>query len=183
MRLFVSVDLDDLGNEVAAVQERIEGVPGLNLTDPHQAHVTMKFIGDRPEEDLPAVSDAVARAVADADLAPFEAEFAGLGVFPHPGYIRVLWLGVRDGSEPLTTLHESIEAELVDLGLDPEEHEFTPHVTLARMEHAGGKDTVQAALSESAPEAGRMTVEEVRLTESTLTDAGPVYETVERFPL
>jgi len=28
-----------------------------------------------------------------------------------------------------------------------------------------------------------MTVSEVRLTESTLTDEGPVYETVERFPL
>jgi 2'-5' RNA ligase len=181
--LFVSVDLDDLGNEVAGVQERFEGVPGLNLTDPHQAHVTMRFVGDRPADDLPAITEAVERAVAGADVAPFEAEFAGLGVFPHPGYIRVVWLGVRDGSDELTALHEAVEAELVDLGLDPEDHEFTPHVTLARMEHAGGKDTVQAALSEPAPEAGRMTVSEVRLTESTLTDRGPIYETVERFGL
>jgi len=179
----VSVDLDDLGSEVAAVQERFEGVPGLNLTDPHQAHVTMKFVGDRPEEDLPAIADAVERAVAAADTEPFEAEFGDLGVFPNPEYVRVVWLGVHGGSDRLTALHESIERELVDLGLDPEDHEFTPHVTLARMEHAGGKETVRAALSGSDPEAGRMTVSEVRLTESTLTDEGPVYETVERFPL
>jgi 2'-5' RNA ligase len=183
MRLFVSVDLDGLAESVAAVQERFEGTSGLNLTDPTQAHLTLKFIGDRPEEDVPALVAALERAVETADLAPFEARFAGLGVFPNPQYIRVVWLGVREGSEELTTLYEHVERELVDLGLDPEEHEFTPHVTLARMEHAGGKDTVQAALSEPAPDAGTLTVEEVRLTESSLTDEGPVYSTVEAVSL
>lgn len=182
MRLFVSVDLDDLGEEVAAVQERFADVPGVNCTDPMQAHITLKFVGDRPAEDVEAIGAGVDRAVTDAGVAPFEARFAGLGVFPSAEYIRVIWLGVREGSEQLVNLHEHIEAELVDLGLDPEDHEFTPHVTLARMEHAGGKDTVKAALSGSA-EAGTTTVEEVRLTESTLTDKGPAYETVARFPL
>ena len=182
MRLFVSVDLDDLGKEVAAVQERFAEVPGVNCTDPTQAHLTLKFIGDRPAEDIDAIKVALERAVADSGVDSFDARFAGLGVFPSPEYIRVIWLGVREGKEQFETLHEHVEAELVCLGLEPEDYEFTPHVTLARMEHASGKDTVRAALSESA-EAGTTTVEEVRLTKSTLTDEGPVYDTVSRFSL
>jgi len=56
-------------------------------------------------------------------------------------------------------------------------------VTLARMEHAGPKDLVQEYVTGEAPDVGRMRVEEVRLTESTLTPDGPEYETVERFRL
>jgi len=95
----------------------------------------------------------------------------------------VVWLGVREGGERMTRLHEAIEDRTVAVGFDPEDHEFTPHVTLARMDHAGGKATVQRVLDERDPDGGSLDVKEVRLTESTLTPDGPEYETVERFPL
>jgi len=72
---------------------------------------------------------------------------------------------------------------MVELGFDEEDHEFTPHVTLARMEHAGGKEQVQRTVREEAPTAGIVDVEAVRLTESELTDDGPEYTTLERFEL
>jgi 2'-5' RNA ligase len=102
-------------------------------------------------------------------------------VFPHLDYISIVWLGVREGGTELTRLHEAIEDSTVDMGFDPEDHEFTPHVTLARMEHAGGKELVQDVVRERDPDAGSLDVTEVRLTESTLTPDGPEYETVERF--
>jgi len=183
MRLFVSVDLDGLEDAVASVQESLRGRSGLNPTDPAQAHVTLKFLGDVDAGRLPDLTDALAAALEEAGVSPFESEFGGLGVFPHLDYISVVWLGVRDGSRELRRLHESIEARTVALGFDPKDHKFTPHVTLARMDHAGAKEAVQNYVTGSDPTAGRMTVEEVRLTESTLTDSGPVYETVERFEL
>jgi 2'-5' RNA ligase len=142
----------------------------------------MKFLGEA-DHDLDALAGAIEAAVEGADVGPFEATFEGLGVFPSLEYISVIWLGVSRGSEKLTELHERLEFETTELGYDPERHDFTPHVTLARMDHAAAKDEVQRLVEENDPVAGTVRIEELRLTESTLTDEGPEYETVERFPL
>jgi 2'-5' RNA ligase len=182
-RLFVSVDLDGLAEEVEAIQERFEGASGLNFTESEQAHLTLKFLGDTDPDRVPTLVEELTGAVEDSGVEPFEAEFGGLGVFPSLGYISVVWLGVRDGSAQLTRLHEAIEKRTVAMGFDAEDHEFTPHVTLARMDHAGGKEQVQRVVENDDPTAGRLTVDDVRLTESTLTADGPEYRTVESIPL
>ncbi len=186
MRLFVSVDLPDrLADDLRAIQSPFEDASGLEFTDPEQAHVTLKFLGEVPSERTAAIEAALESAVERADVAPFEATFGGLGVFPSPEYIRVLWLGVRDGAgaAELTALHEAVETETTALGFDSEDHEFTPHVTLARMRHAGGKELVQRELAARDPTAGSTTVESIRLTESQLTEEGPEYRMVARIPL
>ncbi|ELY65167.1 RNA 2',3'-cyclic phosphodiesterase [Natrinema versiforme] len=184
MRLFVSVDLpDDLAEPVADLQDEFADASGLTFTDPEQAHITMKFLGDVEEDRLPALERELAAAVEDADIDPFSVRYGGLGVFPSPDYISVVWLGVEQGGEELTRLHEAIEERTTAMGFDAEDHDFTPHVTLARMEHAGGKELVQELVRERDPTVGETRVEELRLTESTLTDEGPVYSTVESFPL
>ena len=183
-RLFVSVDLpDDLADDIAALQARFADADGLSFTDPEQAHVTIKFLGDVAEDHVEAVGDAVAEAVAEAGVDPFCARYEGLGVFPSLEYISVLWLGVTTGTDELNRLYDAIEDRTTALGFDAEEHEFTPHVTLARMEHAGGKELVQRGVREWTPTVGEATVGDVRLTESELTSEGPVYSTVECVPL
>ncbi|AFZ72739.1 RNA 2',3'-cyclic phosphodiesterase [Natronobacterium gregoryi] len=184
MRLFVSVDLpDDLAEQVADLQEVFSEASGLDFTNPEQAHVTLKFLGEVDEERLPTLESTLEAAVEDADVSPFTVRFGGLGVFPDLEYISVLWLGTETGGDELTTLHEAIEEQTTAMEFDAEAHDFTPHVTLARMNHAGGKELVQDRVRERDPTVGETTVDEVRLTESTLTDEGPVYSTVERFPL
>jgi 2'-5' RNA ligase len=183
MRLFVSVDLDGLAEEVQRVQQHVSDASGLRLTDPTQAHVTLKFLGDTDPDRLPELTDELERAVDQSGVGQFWATFGGLGVFPSLDYISVVWLGVREGGEALTRLHDAIEDRTVAMGFDPEDHEFTPHVTIARMDHAGGKDLVQSAVQETDPDGGAMTVDSVSLTESTLTDDGPEYSTVESFGL
>ncbi|WP_435334482.1 RNA 2',3'-cyclic phosphodiesterase [Haloarchaeobius sp. TZWWS8] len=184
MRLFVSIDLPAaLADQVASVQDCLSDATGLRFTDPAQCHVTLKFLGEVSEARLPAVVDAIESGVDAANVDPFDAELGGLGVFPSLNYINVVWLGVRDGSAEMSALHEGIEAETTAIGFEPEGHSFTPHVTVARMEHSGGKERVQECVREGDPDGGEMRVTEVRLTKSTLTQAGPNYETVERFPL
>ncbi|WP_227261173.1 RNA 2',3'-cyclic phosphodiesterase [Salarchaeum japonicum] len=179
MRLFVSVDLpESLHDAVAAVQGEFADADGLSFTDPAQSHVTVKFLGDVPDGEAGAVADALETAVADAGVEPFDATYGGLGVFPNLDYISVLWLGVEAGTEPFVRLHEAVEQEFVAFGFDPDDHEFTPHVTLARMQHAGGKDRVQELVREWSPTVGTARVSEVRLTKSTLTHEGAEYETV-----
>jgi 2'-5' RNA ligase len=184
-RLFVSVDLDGLSDAVAAVQDRLDGVSGLRLTDPAQAHITLKFLGDTDPDRVADIVTALEAAIEDSGVKPFEAEFGGLGVFPSLSYISVVWVGVRDGQggAELTALYEAIENRTVAMGFDPEDHEFTPHATIARMDHAGGKETVQNAVENDDPDVGRLQIEEIRLTESELGPDGPTYRTVESVSL
>ncbi|HET7323164.1 MAG TPA: RNA 2',3'-cyclic phosphodiesterase [Halococcus sp.] len=183
MRLFVSVDLDGLTEEIASVQERFADASGVRLTTPENVHITLKFLGDVEEERVPKLVETMEEAVDDSSVGPFTAEFGSLGAFPSEEYIRVLWVGVREGGIELTRLYEEIEERTVEMGFDPEDHEFTPHATVARMDHAGGKEQVQHVLRETDPTLGTLRIEEIRLTESVLEDDGPEYSTVERFRL
>ncbi|MFD1570893.1 RNA 2',3'-cyclic phosphodiesterase [Halorubrum laminariae] len=193
MRAFFAVDLPNaLADPLAAIQADLDDAAGLRFTDTTQAHVTLKFLGEIGESGSesdgtrPALDDVIAageRAVADADRDPFKCELTGFGVFPDLEYISVVWAGISDGTAALTALHEALERETTALGVDPAEHAFTPHVTLARMDDARGKDLVQRIVRERDPEFGRFGVDEVELVRSTLTPDGPEYETVETFPL
>lgn len=184
MRLFFSVDVPPmLAEEIDELQQRFAAAEGLRFTDPVQAHVTLKFLGEVDPNRLDELQAAAAEAIAGADVGPFRATVGGLGVFPSPEYISVVWTGFEAGGSELTRLHEALETATTDLGFDPEEHEFTPHVTIARMDDARGKDLVQRRLREDDPTLGGFEVDEVRLTESTLTEDGPEYETVARIPL
>ncbi|ELY64045.1 RNA 2',3'-cyclic phosphodiesterase [Natronococcus jeotgali] len=184
MRLFVSVDLpDDLAEPVAALQGEFAEASGLRFTDPEQAHLTLKFLGEVAEDRVPTLSRELRAAVDETGVSPFTVRFDGLGVFPDLEYISVVWFGTEAGGAELTRLHEAIEQRTTAMGFDEESHDFTPHVTLARMEHAGGKELVQKLVRERDPTVGEMRVDEIRLIESTLTEDGPEYATVERFPL
>ncbi|MFC4987648.1 RNA 2',3'-cyclic phosphodiesterase [Saliphagus infecundisoli] len=184
MRLFVSVDLPDgLASAVADLQAEFEDASGLSFTDPEQAHLTLKFLGDVEAACLPELEAELAAAVDESEIGPFDARFEGLGVFPEMEYITVVWLGVSAGGDELQRLHETIEDRTTAMGFEPEPHEFTPHVTLARMDHAGGKELVQEVVRERDPTVGESRVEAVRLTESRLEREGPVYETVASFAL
>lgn len=184
MRLFISIDLPDaLSAAVADLQERFRGAEGLRFVDPEQVHVTLKFLGDTSEGRLDAVQEAVETAIDDAGVGPFEATLGGLGVFPNTEYISVIWVGVRRGTDEMTRLHEAIERETTALGFEAEAHDFTPHLTIARMDDARGKQHVQDVVRTDDPTLGEFRVERVQLKESTLTSDGPEYSTVMRFGL
>lgn len=179
MRLFVSIDVPAaLTDAVADLQDEFADATGLRAVDPGQVHVTLKFLGEVPASDVDDVTEALRDAVETAGVSPFTARFKGVGAFPSTDYIRVVWLGVEAGTDEMTRLHEAIEAAMTDRGFDPEDRAFTPHVTIARMDHGGGKALVQQKLRTLDPEVGEMTVSEVRLTKSELDEDGPTYSTV-----
>ncbi|KTG29342.1 RNA 2',3'-cyclic phosphodiesterase [Haloferax profundi] len=184
MRLFLAIDLpSSLSEGVAAAQARFEDAGGLRFTDPEQAHVTLKFLGETPPDRVSAVEDAVESAIDAAGVDQFDTSVGGLGVFPSLDYIRVVWTGIDDGATEMTRLHDELERETTTIGFDPENHDFSPHVTLARMNDARGKDLVRRVVEREDPDIGSFRVREVRLKKSELGPDGPEYETVSRFSL
>jgi 2'-5' RNA ligase len=192
MRLFFAIDLpEELHEPFAALQDDLRDADGLSFTDPTQAHLTMKFLGEVPiatdaDEDEPTVDDAKvagAATIEAAETAPFPVEVGGLGAFPSEEYMSVVWAGVRDGASDLEAIAAVLETETTDRGFDAADNAFTPHVTLARMNDARGKDLVQDRIRNTDPTVGRFTAEELKLKRSVLGDDGAEHETIARFPL
>ena len=140
-------------------------IAGARWQDECQLHLTLRFFG---EISAPQADDI------DAALA-----LRGVGHFETGRRPHTLWAGLAP-SDPLLALQRQVETAARRAELPPETRKFAPHITLARLNRAGGPVlpflSAQAALtSEPWP------VEAFDLMESTLTAAGAQYETVRRY--
>jgi 2'-5' RNA ligase len=128
VRLFVAIDppaaaLDALDAELGPT--RAVAPHGLRWTRPGQWHLTLAFLGEVPDADVPAVTAALGAVVGDA---PISLRLAGGGCFGD----RVLWVGLAGDVHALRTLGESVGAAARDAGVELEAKPFRPHLTLAR---------------------------------------------------
>lgn len=166
----------------ARTEELIDSLEGttadVNWVEPHNLHLTLKFLGDVHQREITTVCKAIARGT--AKIKPFEIEVRGAGAFPNAARPRTIWLGVTVGEEPMIELHDRVEAELAELGYREEHRRFQAHMTIGRVRGAGiGITELGDRLQNQADFlAGRMTVNKVTLFTSTLTPDGPIYEIV-----
>ena len=95
-------------------------------------HVTLLFLGEVEELDLVPICR-IAKAEAEK-VPPFTLEITGLGCFPNPRRPKILWVGVGEGTNELTQLHDGLEAPLMKLGCyRREDRAYHPHLTLGRL--------------------------------------------------
>jgi 2'-5' RNA ligase len=140
MRLFVGLDLhEDVRRRISSFQDGVrEFALEARWARPESMHVTIKFIGERPEEDLGRIR----RTLEGISAEPFEVKFRGCGFFPSARAPRVFWIGVEAGSS-LASLADSVDTRLEAVGILREEHEYTPHLTLARSSSGSGSPGLQ----------------------------------------
>lgn len=93
-------------------------------------HVTLRFLGPTLDDRLPALEAALAEAA--AGVRAFRVVLAGAGGFPSDDRPRAIWLGIGQGSAPLTALAEGLERALATRGWPADERPFRAHLTLAR---------------------------------------------------
>jgi 2'-5' RNA ligase len=167
-----------------------EFAPDVRWVKPESLHVTLKFIGEQPLE----VVDRIREGLSGNKAETCSINFRGYGFFPTAKSARVFWVGIEAGPE-LKRLADAIDCACLPLGIDKEDREFSPHLTLAR----GGsgapgrrkEDKVNrrfAKLQEklsvlSPPEFGTMTAREFFLYESKTSAEGARYRKLERFDL
>jgi 2'-5' RNA ligase len=113
-------------------------------------HLTLKFLGNVPADEISKVSDAVARAA--STIHPFELTVSGCGAFPPHGRPNVLWIGVGTSASgvpssasplpltpsPLAVLHSALEHSLAAAAFPREPRPFHPHLTIARIRNPKG---------------------------------------------
>jgi len=147
-----------------------------------QLHVTLKFLGELSERQLPGVCEALESAA--AFVKPFEIRIADLGVFPSSRNPRVFWCGVDDPSQGCARWLDLADPLLAEHGFPRENRAFHPHVTLGRAKNPAGRKLLKRLLEHVPPPATPpFTVEEVVLFESRLAPTGAVYTPLFKAPL
>jgi RNA 2',3'-cyclic 3'-phosphodiesterase len=176
LRLFLAVDLPPaIAPQLLAL---CQGLAGARWSNPAQLHLTLRFLGDTPEEELPAL-----RARLGAVAVPaFALGLRGVGVFPKKRRpARVLWTGVAP-AEPVVALRTAIDQVL---GPDPEEAErgFSPHLTLARFRDDPGRALEDYLERWGAFASATWPVEAFHLYRSTLGRDGAVHDILQSYRL
>lgn len=149
-------------------------------------HITLKFLGERPLQEVEAFSRAAATVA--SQFSPFKITVEGAGAFPPHGSPRVLWMGISDNDGQLKNLQHSLEEECRRAGFEREERSFHPHLTLARIKkrrggsHAGTK-AVAAANRERGFDPFEMTVAELIVFRSEPGKERSRYTVISRHPL
>lgn len=130
MRLFLAVPVPP---DIAAAAFALLPPPvaALRRVRPELMHLTLAFLGDTPEAQLPEVI--AAAEAAGAGQHTFEVVLDQAGRFPPNGAPRVIWLGVGEGRASLQALAERVVTALRERALRFEQRPFQPHLTLARI--------------------------------------------------
>lgn len=177
-RLFVALALPaPVRDTLVAVGRPLDGV---SWTRPEQLHLTLRFLGDVPEEKIAGVTGHLATVRVEPFVLPIE----DLGTFPPKAPPRVLWIGVGHGHPRLHQLRQRVDDALLAAGLlDLEVRTFHPHVTLARCSAEAAKPVAKWLLAHAEFGAPPFRVEAFDLMESALQPAGAVHTLVQRFAL
>ena len=185
MRLFVAVDIEAAVLErLAVVQQTLRQAAKLTGRDvkwvrPEQMHLTLKFLGPVPSEDVPRVCAMVQETA--GRFAGFELTCKGVDVFGRPA--RVVWAGV-DGGTTLAALQRQVDERLTQAGFAAENRAYAAHLTLCRVKTASAGTALAAAIEPFKDELfGTAWVDSVAVYESRLSSEGPEYNVVSRVML
>jgi len=157
---------------------------GIRWIPRHQIHLTIKFIGDYPLDNIPAVQAVCNKLTQDSPR--ISVKVSGFGVFPNPHAPSVLWVGLQN-AQALINLQDKFEKELEPLGIPKEKRAFKPHLTLARIKPYFPVQQLKTLIAPlSAPENGfnqETFIENITLFESQLNREGAIYQNIATFAL
>lgn len=176
-RLFIAIDMPD------EIQESLSnicfGIPGARWTYKDQMHLTTRFIGDTFQDTV----DDIADILENVNSSCFSLAIKGMGYFPPKHKPNVLFAGIENNIA-LQELRDSIEPLLAEIGLEPEERKFHPHITLARLRPEAPLASITGFLSaHNLLKLENIPVTEFHLYSSELTGDGAVHRKEASFNL
>jgi 2'-5' RNA ligase len=185
-RGFIAVELKGL-DSVLSIIEEIRGFRApFKLVRPENMHITLKFLGDTPDEQIPEIVEVMQTACVGKSA--FDIGYKGLGAFPNQRKMSVLWVGIT-GAEPMKDIARGVEDGVEPLGFKREKRPFKPHLTLGRLRRHKRLDNnafngIQGLFETyKDQDFGGCTIDRIVLKKSTLTPQGPIYTDLEEIVL
>lgn len=185
IRTFLALELPiSVRETIVQTQKGLQcQLPSSSWTRPQALHITLKFLGDTPEDLIDILKLSVGEALKGMESFPITLE--GVGVFPNSHAPRILWLGVSSGKIALENLATEIDKVVSPFGFPPERKPFHPHVTLARVKRNHkefGQKLDQLKILQNPFKFGSMMVQSLTLFRSELQPTGSVYTCLWHLP-
>jgi 2'-5' RNA ligase len=181
LRLFIAIDIpDQIKREIGEVIDILKKHDtDIKWAVPENLHMTLKFLGNTPEEGIPGINGSLFSVVSSYE--PFYTRVCGTGVFPNRRHPRIIWTGIED-SEILKNLKNDIEKAMESHGYQKEYKEFTPHLTLGRVRSQRGMMHMVDELDHfTTKDFGVFLVHGIKLMRSELKMKGAEYSCVKDF--
>ena len=146
-------------------------------------HVTLNFLGDVDESQVPSVCRLIQDSI--AGLEPFELAFRGLGCFPKLDKPRVVWIGVDAGYDELVEVNRVLGDALETMRFPKDRHDYRPHLTLGRIRRGGRfSHEISNAVERGSDQLfGATFVDQIVIYSSYLDRSGPTYTPMSRIKL
>ena len=177
----MAFDIDNpaVQNKLAKTQALlVQTGADVKLVETENIHVTMRFLGDITS----VIVDKIFEEIKNIQFVPFNVQLKGVGVFPSLSYPRVVWAGITEGTNELRNIFDQIEPRLRELGFTPDEHGFSPHLTIARVRSGRNKAQLAEFVKANADlDFGTIRADCLRLKRSVLSPNGPTYSTLREF--
>lgn len=154
----------------------------INWCKSDQIHLTLKFVGDTPDQDIPKIIEACQKVAGRHQ--PFTMDFNRTGFFGSNHSPRVLWLGMKDEPKALYELEEDVLDAFDSLGYLRDRQNFVPHLTICRIKTLVDKPFFQQLCQGIEQKTYIQTdVKEMVYLQSFLQPTGAFYKTLRRIPL
>jgi RNA 2',3'-cyclic 3'-phosphodiesterase len=161
------------------LQAQLSG-EAIKWVEPENLHLTLKFLGNTLEKQLPAIHERLNDI--SASFRKMNGVLTGLEYFSIKGNPSVLFSKVND-IPGLKEMAEAVDLTLEREGFLPEQRTFRPHLTLARIKtlRNSSKFTGMAGQYRSV-EIQPFVAEKMVLYESILRPEGPIYKPLHIYP-
>ena len=180
-RGFIAVDIIPTDDIIKFLNEINSLNADIKIVEPKNIHITLKFLGDTPEEEIEQIEEIIKNSVKGID--PFNIMLEGTGVFPNKGYIRVVWIGLK-GLQYLVDIAKNVDEKIASLGFKKEKRDFSAHLTIGRVKSSKNKDVLLKKIEEYTDfNFGIQEVKSIKLKKSVLTPKGPIYTTLKEVVL
>ncbi len=178
LRLFLALYPSQPWIDAAGACLPLAELPDGRSTPSEQLHLTLAFIGDRRESDVPRIVESMQAAV--AGLRTFDVQTTGLALLPEAGPPRLIAASLTL-PPALFEVQRRLARRLVSERAS-KRSEYTPHITLYRFAHEQAGADARAKLEGQLPPVYLPTfrASEVCLVASVLHPLGARHKIVER---
>jgi 2'-5' RNA ligase len=182
-RTFIAFDIVPAASTKAAYDEIRLKLKQEKITwvDDARFHLTLKFLGDTKEEQIPEISETLEKAI--SGFKSFPVTLAGMGIFKNVHDPRVLWLGCRF-DDRIEQIKKAIDDALVPFGFEAEGRSFSPHFTLGRIKQIRQVNPLTELIAAySGVEFQQQQIRQIIFYESHLKPTGALYTPISVFSL
>ena len=133
IRVFISVSVP---KEIVSIKEMLKSTidtRGIKISwvRDGKMHLTLRYIGNTTEESIDSINNAIHDLIGDTPI--INLSISGTGSFTNRDIANTLWVGINGEIDKLDELVLKLNEKLKPLGYPTEKREFSPHITIARI--------------------------------------------------